>query len=113
MTTKNKMSEKPNEELETDEKDERLKENTVKPKKTAQKSAFMYLGPTVREQMLINGSVYKEIPSHLDELFLKAPALSKLFIEVKDVSKFKADVINTGTIAHKNYNNAVEELKEV
>lgn len=82
-------------------------------KEKQEKQAFIYLGPTVKGGVLISGSIHKVIPEHLKGVFEKAPTLEKLFIEVKDVSRFKVDVQTQGSIAFNNYYNAIKELEEV
>lgn len=91
---------------------------TVKNKKTVtvqkkEKRAYIYLGPTLKGGILNTNTVFKEIPKHLLETFKQAPTLEKLFVEIKEASKFKNDLKNKSSVAFRLYNKAIEEVKEV
>ena len=76
------------------------------------KQAYMYLGPNIPGGLMFKGSVYKEIPEHLKDTFEKLPDIKKLLIEVKNVPKFKAEVEQQGSEAHRLYQDVENRLKE-
>ena len=81
----------------------------AKPGPRNKKQAFMYLGPNIPGGILFRGSVYKELPEHLDGVFKKQPEIKDLFIEVKGVPDFKAKLKQQGSEAHRLYH-LVERL---
>lgn len=61
------------------------------------KQAFMYLGPNLPGGILFTGSIYKELPEHLKGVFEKAPEIKKLFVEIKGVPAYKAELERQGS----------------
>jgi hypothetical protein len=61
------------------------------------KQAFMYLGPNIPGGILFTGGVFKELPVYLKDVFEKAPDVKKLFVEIKEVSTFKAELERQGS----------------
>ncbi len=91
--------------------DETTEKEVVKTETT--KKAYMYLGPDIKGGILLHGSVYDEIPKHLDETIKKAPTLKKLFVEVQNVPKFKSQLNLQSSVAFNLYRKLENELKEV
>ncbi len=87
--------------------------NEEKEKKTIVKKAYIYLGPNIKGGLLSAGKICSDIPPEIKSIIENAPSIEKLFVEVKEVAKFKEQLKNQSTIAYRNYNKAVEELKGV
>ena len=85
---------------------------TVVTKKKKQTTAFMYMGPNIPGGMLFNGSLYREQPTHLNDLFEKIPEVKQLIIYAKDVPKFKLDVEVQGSEAHALYHHVQKRIDE-
>ncbi len=85
----------------------------VSKEEKTKKTAYIYLGPNVKGGLLNTGSVFQEVPTHLDDIFEKAPSVKKMFVEVSDASKFKSDLSVRGTQAFMLRRKALEELTEV
>ena len=85
-------------------------------KKVEVKQAYMYLGPNIPGGILFRGSVVKggtpEDLAHLKDVFSKIPEVKDLFVEVKQVPQFKADIENQGTEAHRLYQNVEVLIRE-
>ncbi len=115
-----KLETETTEQTEQIEKTEEIQTNTVDaaveekaPEEKSKKTAFMYMGPSIKGGVLIHGSVYQEIPKHLDDIFEKAPSVKELFIEVSEINNFKRDLNNQSSKAFRLRRKALEELKEV
>jgi hypothetical protein len=75
------------------------------------KHAYMYLGPNISGGILFNGSLQKEMPEHLTEVFKKLPELRELFIEVKDVPRFKREMAKQGSEAYRLVQSVESQIK--
>ena len=80
------------------------------------KQAFMNLGPNIPGGRLFTGSVIKgEIPEkllHLQDIFEKISEIKDLFVEVKIVPRFKAELEQQGTEAYRLYQEATRKIRE-
>lgn len=92
------------------------KERTAATKRTAavpvKKQAYMYLGPNVPGGVLFTGGVYKELPEHLGKVFEKIPEIKGLFIDIKSVPAFKAEVERQGSEAFRLRQNVERLISE-
>ena len=76
------------------------------------KTAFIYMGPNLPGGELFTGTVYRQMPDHLEGVFGKMPELKKLFTEVKDMAAFKNDLAEQGSEAHRTYKSIINQLLE-
>ena len=82
--------------------------------KTAEKQAYMYLGPNIPGGRLFSGNLFKcnspDDIGHLEDLFEKLPGVKRLFVEVKKVPEFKRQLSEQGTQASGLYSQAQIEI---
>lgn len=80
------------------------------------RQAFMYLGPNIPGGRLFSGSVIRggapKDLEHLQDVFEKLPEILSLFVEVAKVPKYKNELANQGTEAHRLYNVVSSEIKK-
>lgn len=89
----------------------RGKPKQIKKEVTAKK-AFIYLGPNIPGGILFKGSIYKEIPVHLEKLFNGLPEIKELFIEVKSVPGFKMKLTEQGSEAYRLYQSVENVIRQ-
>jgi len=85
---------------------------TTKPRRTKQTNAYMYLGPNIPGGLLFTGTICREMPTHLDDLFKKIPEVKALFLECKAIPQAKKDLAVQGSEAHRLYHAIIARIKE-
>ncbi|CAM4111150.1 hypothetical protein [Mesobacillus thioparans] len=69
-----------------------------KQQKTGQPQTLVYVGPTIKNGLLQQNSVYRgTLPEHIKKLVKEEGSLAELFIDVKELGEFNRKVNNQGS----------------
>lgn len=86
--------------------------NTAVNKKSEKPRAVIYMGPSVPNNELIFGKIYKELPEYSRNFVLKNPIIGKLVIDIDRVAEFNRRVSVKGTEENRLYSEAERIIKE-
>ncbi len=81
-------------------------------KKTEKPKAVIYVGPSVPNNILTMGRVYKNLPEYAADFISKNPVIGKLIIDVEKLPKFKRNVEIKGTEEYRMYYECDRIIKE-
>lgn len=78
-------------------------------KQTLITDRYIYIGPPLSRARLAKYQVFiGGLPTHLDDVFAKCPAVKKLFVPLSDLIKAEQEVKQAGTPLNKYYKLAKE-----
>ena len=98
--------------LEEKKNDRKTAGKTFEKKKTAKQKAVIYMGPSVPDNILISGKIYKKPPEYVSDFISKNPVFGKLIIDVEKLAEFKRKVEGKGTEEHSLYSECLKIINE-
>ena len=79
--------------------------------KTQEESKVIYLGTTIKEFGLSNGSIFNSFTNNIKSAIEKYPKIKNLMFKINaDLGKIKANILKTGTKENILYNSLKREL---
>ncbi len=90
----------------------KVMENAAEKKKAAEPKAVIYMGPSVPDNVLTTGKIYKKLPEYVSGFISRNPVFGKLIIDVEKLAEFKRKSEIKGTKEHSLYSEAVKIINE-
>lgn len=107
--TAEKTSDKVSEEKNNDKK---TAGKAFEKKKTAKPKAVIYMGPSVPNNVLTSGKIYKKIPEYASDFILRNPVFGRMVIDIEKLAEFKRKVGKKGTEENGLYSECLKIINE-
>lgn len=80
-----------------------ITEKISKEKAKEKPEKYIYVGPNLKSGKLVKYSIYKGMPTHLDDLFEQNIWLKQLFVKISDLAIAEKEIAINGTPKNKYY----------